>query len=71
MSNWGGKRSGAGRPKGSENKATVQVKEVLEQTGCDPVQGMAWVAMNDIEALGLEEAVPITLRAKMYAELAP
>ena len=71
--NWGGKRPGAGRPKGSENKATVGVRELLERIGCDPIEGMARVAMNDTEALGLAdgETIPITLRAKMYSELAP
>ena len=71
--NWGGIRPGAGRPRGSENRATIQVKEVLARTGCDPIQGMAWIAMNDADALGLPdgEAIPITLRAKMFEALAP
>jgi hypothetical protein len=46
---------------------------VLERTGCDPIEGMARVAMNDTEALGLAdgETIPITLRAKMFDALAP
>ena len=70
--NWGGKRPRAGRPKGSENKATVEVREALERTGCDPIEGMARVAMNDAEALGLPEGetIPITLRARMFEALA-
>ncbi len=70
--NWGGKRPGAGRPKGSENKATVEVRESLERIGCDPIEGMARVAMNDTEALGLAEGetIPVTLRARMFEALA-
>ncbi len=73
MSNWGGKRPGAGRPKGSKGKRTERVEELLERIGCDPIEGMARVAMNDVEALGLVdgETIPVTLRAKMYEALAP
>jgi hypothetical protein len=73
MSNWGGKRPGAGRPKGSKGKRTERVEELLERIGCDPIEGMALIASNDAEALGLAdgETIPITLRAKMYSELAP
>ena len=71
--NHGGRRPGAGRPKGSKSKRTVRVEEILERANCDPIEGMAQIASNDVEALGLAdgETIPITLRAKMYAELAP
>ena len=71
--NHGGRRPGAGRPVGSENKATVEVKELLENQKCNPIQGMARIAMNDTKALGLPEGetIPITLRARMFEALAP
>ena len=73
MSNWGGKRPGAGRPKGAKNKRTERVEELLERIGCDPIEGLARVAMNDIEWLDLPEGetISITLRAKMFEALAP
>ena len=71
--NWGGKRPGAGRPKGSKGKRTERVEELLERVGCDPIEGMARVAMNDAEWLALPEGetISITLRAKMFEALAP
>ena len=38
--------------------------------GVDPIVGMALIASNDKEALGITEDVPITVRAQMYRELA-
>jgi Family of unknown function (DUF5681) len=51
-----------GRPKGSKNKQTLAVTELLEALGCDPIEGMAMIAMD-------EKADP-TLRAQIYKELA-
>ena len=70
MNNWGGRRDGAGRPKGSKNRKTLEVEETLEKLGCDPIAGLAFIATNDREALGLAEDVPIALRARAYADLA-
>ena len=36
----------------------------------DPIVGMAWIASNDKEALGIAEDVPISIRAQMFKELA-
>ncbi len=58
----GGKRPGAGRPKGSLNKTTLGVIDKLQEMGIDPIEGMARIANN--------EANNIDLRARMYAELA-
>jgi hypothetical protein len=56
-----GRKTG-GRVKGTPNKGTVAVAERLEAMGCDPIEGMARIAM-DI-------TTPIEVRAKLYSELA-
>ena len=53
---------GPGRPKGSRTKQQLQVEERLRELGCDPIEGMARIAMD--------EAVPIEVRARMFTELA-
>lgn len=62
MSRAGGARPGAGRPKGSKSKATLDVEEKLRKLGCDPIEGMALIAGNPENG--------VDLRARMYAELA-
>ncbi len=37
-----------GRKSGSVNKATASAKEKLERIGCDPVTGMATIALNNL-----------------------
>jgi hypothetical protein len=56
-----GQKTG-GRRKGTPNKRTQQVAEVLRELDCDPIRGMAKIAAN--------KRHPIELRAKMYIELA-
>ncbi len=56
-----GKRRG-GRCKGTPNKRTMAVTEKLEALGCDPIEGMATIAMD--------ETVELSIRAQMYKELA-
>jgi hypothetical protein len=51
-----------GRSAGTPNKRTQTVTERLEALGCDPVQGMARIAMD--------ETVDLSIRAQMYKELA-
>ena len=51
-----------GRPKGSRNKQTLAVTDRLEALGCDPIEGMAMIAMD--------EKAELTLRAQMFKELA-
>lgn len=58
----GGARPGAGRPKGSKNIRTIEVEAKLKALGCDPIEGMALIA--------LDPATEIDLKAKMFAELA-
>jgi hypothetical protein len=54
--------SGQGRPKGALNKRTLDVIDKLAGLHCDPIAGMALIAMN--------EKNPVELRARMFAELA-
>jgi hypothetical protein len=51
-----------GRAKGTPNKATQDVRDKLAALGCDPIEGMAKIAMD--------LANPPELRGKMFAELA-
>ena len=51
-----------GRESGTPNKRTQEVKDRLEELGCDPIEGMAKLAMND--------DTPKELRGQMYKELA-
>ncbi len=56
-----GRRIG-GRQKGTPNKATADIAARLEALGCDPIAGMA--------RLALDEANSPELRGKMFSELA-
>ena len=58
----GGKREGAGRPVGAASKATEEVQAKLDELGCDPISGMAQIA--------LDKSNSIELRAQMFKELA-
>jgi hypothetical protein len=51
-----------GRQKGTPNRLTTTVRETLEEMGCNPIQGMARIAMNPKASLELQ--------GRMYAELA-
>ncbi len=52
-----------GRPKGSRNKQNLAVTDRLEALGCNPIEGMARIAMD--------ESADLSLRGQMYKELAP
>jgi hypothetical protein len=56
-----GKKTG-GRQKGTRNKRTQDVIDRLEALGCDPIEGMAQIAMDETNSA--------ELRGRMYAELA-
>ena len=65
----GGKREGAGRPKGSRNTYNVAMEELLQEhmteigrEDYDPVVAMAEIALN--------EENPIELRFRAHAEVA-
>jgi len=52
-----------GRVPGTPNKRTSEITQKLKELGCDPIEGMARIAMD--------KSNPIELQAKMLAELAP
>lgn len=56
-----GRKTG-GRQTGTPNKRTQELVERLEALGCDPIEGMAQIAMDNSN--------PPELRGRMYAELA-
>jgi hypothetical protein len=56
-----GERRG-GRQRGVPNKRTLDVIERLAALRCDPIAGMARIALN--------KKNPVELRARMFAELA-
>ena len=51
-----------GRKRGTPNKLTQEVIDRLVKLKCDPIEGMAKIAMD--------EANPPELRGRMFAELA-
>lgn len=51
-----------GRSAGTPNKRTQEVVERLQGLDCDPIEGMARIAMD--------KGTPLELRGRMYAELA-
>lgn len=59
-----GRKTG-GREKGTLNRRTHDVMEKLEQLGCDPIEGMARIALQ------AEAGGDMSLAAMMYKELAP
>lgn len=56
------RRKTGGRLKGTPNKRTQVVSDLLEEIGCDPINGMATIAMNPANSP--------ELRGRMYSELA-
>lgn len=42
----GGKRAGAGRKPGVPNKDKAEIEEKLKALGCDPLEGMAKLALD-------------------------
>ena len=51
-----------GRQKGTPNKRTLDVGDRLAALGCDPLEGMARIAMS--------EEADLSLRGRMFMELA-
>jgi len=56
------RRKTGGRVKGTPNKATQDVHARLKELGCDPIEGMA--------ILALDTSNPPELRGRMFSELA-
>lgn len=55
-------RKTGGRTRGTPNKRTVEVAGRLDALGCDPIEGMALLAMDPFNSP--------ELRGRMFAELA-
>jgi len=51
-----------GRSRGVPNRRTQEAAQILDELGCNPVRGMAEIAMS--------ESHPVELRARMFMELA-
>ena len=51
-----------GRTRGTPNRRTQDIQSLLARMGCDPIEGMARIAMDPQH--------PVEVRARMYAELA-
>ena len=51
-----------GRALGAPNKRTQEAAQILDELGCNPIRGMAEIAMS--------ESHPVELRARMFLELA-
>lgn len=51
-----------GRAKGTPNRRTLDIQQRLDALRCDPIEGMARIAMD--------AANPPELRGRMFAELA-
>ena len=51
-----------GRKTGTPNKRTQDITALLDRLGCNPIEGMAHIAMDTFN--------PLEIRARMYAELA-
>jgi hypothetical protein len=56
-----GRKTG-GRALGTPNRRTQDILSFLTQLGCNPIEGMARIAMDC--------QIPVEIRARMYAELA-
>jgi hypothetical protein len=56
-----GRKTG-GRLFGTPNRRTIDIQTLLIKLGCDPIEGMARIAMDCHN--------PVELRARMFAELA-
>jgi hypothetical protein len=56
-----GRKTG-GRAAGTPNRQTREVNDILQSLGCNPIEGMARIAMNS--------RYSAQLRGRMFAELA-
>ncbi len=67
----GGARPGAGRPRGAKGRRTEDIEHMLERLGCNPLEVLAMIAMNDKKGLGEEKDIAIALRQKAASDLMP
>lgn len=64
-----GRKTG-GRQKGTPNKLSADIEEKLRALGCDPIAGMARIALGFDENGERIPGVTVDLQARMHAELA-
>ena len=67
----GGARPGAGRPRGSKGRRTEDIETMLERLGCNPLEVLAMIAINDKKGLGEEKDIAIALRQRAASDLMP
>lgn len=75
MDTRGGARKGSGRKPGAKNKRTIEVQKMLDELGCNPIEGMVQIAK---EAMVEAAANPdfknkkeaLKLAADLYTNLA-
>src|SRR5690348_3712213 len=60
-----------GRKKGTPNKATLAVAEELAAIGCNPIQLLAGIAMNERQETGHRIRALIELCSYVYPKRAP
>lgn len=65
-----GEKTG-GRTKGTPNKKTLDVIDRLNKLKCDPIEGMARIAMNDVPCDTCEETGRIKIDETSDVELCP
>lgn len=56
------KGPGPGRPKGSQSKIRQEIRDMLDQLGCNPIRAMAMIAMD--------QANEMTIRVTCLKEVA-
>lgn len=53
---WGGRRPGAGRPKGAKGKLDLTLRKRLANEGCDPADVLKELLRHDDDKIQLEAA---------------
>ena len=67
----GGKREGAGRPKGSKGKTYQRIVEKLSELNCDPLTGMAQMLESETLSDELRFKILEHLSNKIYPKVQP
>jgi hypothetical protein len=66
MSNRGGRREGAGRKKGTLNKKSQSIKDMIDAKGCNPVEAMANCLQEAIKAKDTSQIIYIADKLAPY-----
>ena len=70
MNTHGGKRAGAGRPKGSVNKRSLGLREKMETSGLDPVEFLISVVQDESHDIAVRKDAAKSLLPYAYPRLA-